>query len=104
MWSLIVIGILAGAVLGLRFTVLVLVPAIIAGCALAAFAFTLGDGIVDPLENLSALSLVLVAVVVSLQIGYLCGVGLRLIVGTTATTSLPAAASLPASARGPYLH
>jgi hypothetical protein len=104
MWSLIAIGILAGAFLGLRFTVLVLMPASIAGCALAAFAFTPGDGIADPLENLSALGVALVAVIVSLQIGYLCGVGLRLIVGTTATTSLPAAPSLPASARSPYLH
>jgi hypothetical protein len=101
MWSLIAIGILAGAVLGLRFTVLVLMPASIAGCALAAFAFTLGDGIADPLENRSALGVALVAVIVSLQIGYLCGVGLRF---TTATTSLPAAPSLPASARSPYLH
>ena len=62
---------LVGAALGQRFTVLVLVPAI-----LVTLGVAIGLGVARA-QALGTIILVTVAAVASLQIGYLLGVGIR---------------------------
>ena len=69
--TLTITAILAGAVLGLRFKILVLVPATVIGSA-ATLGATITQG-----NGLWFLLLTLVLVIFALQIGYLSGAFLR---------------------------
>ena len=74
-----IIGTLAGVLLGLRFKVLVLVPFIlILACAIIAT----GDG-------LSAIALTILATAVLLQIGYMLGLVVRVLAGRYARRQKP---------------
>jgi len=75
-----IIGILTGAVLGTRYKVLCLVPAILAGTiALAVF---------DQFNAvpLGSTALAALALAVGLQIGYLAGVAVRYVLGASGLT------------------
>jgi hypothetical protein len=75
MLILMAIGILVGAVLGLRFKVLVLVPVI---CV--ALAIVLVDGIARG-DGLWWLALAMVVIATSLQLGYILGIVVRFVLG-----------------------
>jgi hypothetical protein len=62
-----ILSFLLGAVLGHRFKVLVLVPTIVVGAAVAIFI-----GIARA-DDVWLISLTVILVIVGLQIGYLCG-------------------------------
>jgi hypothetical protein len=93
MWSLFAIGMLAGALLGLRYKVLVLVPAIFMACTLNVLAYAIGNGILGGSVTLATIGLSSAVMSVALQIGYICGAGLQLVIvsrrgfGFRATTS-----------------
>ena len=75
MLSLGLIGVLFGMLLGSRYRVLVLAPAFLIGCVLV-FANGLFIGATGGVILLAALT-----VVITLQVGYLCGIFLRLLPG-----------------------
>jgi len=66
-----VTGVFVGIILGLRFRVFALIPAILLAAAIIVLA---GSG-----QKLSAIVLILVGTVVSLQIGYIAGCMLRFV-------------------------
>jgi hypothetical protein len=82
MLMLLLICLLIGAVLGQRFKVLVLTPAM-ALAATAAVGFTHADTIWQILGSV-------LVVTTSLQIGYFCGVGIRYLMATTRTGQIHA--------------
>jgi hypothetical protein len=92
MTQLIVISLLAGMVLGQRFKVLVLAPAI-AFAVLAA----IGAGVARP-DAIWAIVLAAVATTASLQIGYLAGIGIRhlRIAARASRPHIPVSDALPA--------
>jgi hypothetical protein len=69
--SLLIIGVLVGAGLGLRFKLIVLVPAIGFACAVIA-AYGLGHG-----NGAGWLALAMIVITTSIQVGYLGGFALR---------------------------
>jgi hypothetical protein len=69
--SLLIIGVLVGAVLGLRFKLVVLVPAIGFACAIIA-AYGLGHD-----NSAWWLALAMIVITASIQVGYLGGFILR---------------------------
>jgi hypothetical protein len=88
MFSLAITYALIGAVLGLRFRVLVLVPTIaISLMVIALVALTFGSGIwMALIETVIAVTLV--------QVGYLCGAAIRLfLAGSRDTVHEPSAAA-----------
>jgi hypothetical protein len=88
--TLLMISLLAGMVLGQRFNVVVLVPGIT-----LALVLVVGSGI-ERGDTLWSIALTAVGTVVSLQVGYLLGNGIRHILLGTQTRS--PANSLPGSA------
>jgi hypothetical protein len=96
MIMLMVIGSLVGAVLGVRFKVFVLVPVI---CA--ALAIVVVDGIARG-DGLWRLSVAMVVVVTSGQLGYIGAIALRFVTGTPRAAnhgriSLPTSAGMSES-------
>lgn len=77
MWSLFAIGILVGALLGLRYTVLALVPAIFTACTLTVLATAIGNGVLGGSVTLATIGVSSVVMSVALQIGYICGAVLQ---------------------------
>lgn len=69
---LIIVSALAGAVLAMRYKVLILVPATGIGFALV-LAVAMGQH-----DSLAKVALALVAITTCLQVGYLVGIGLRM--------------------------
>jgi hypothetical protein len=90
--AFLVTGAIAGIILGLRFKVLVLVPAI-----LLATVVIIANG---SSHKLSVIVLTVVGTVVSLQIGYIVGCILRAL----ARAYLPAGTTLRSDAPDPNLH
>jgi hypothetical protein len=89
-----IVSFLVGMVLGQRFKVLILLPAI----ALALIA-VVGGGIARA-EQVWSIALIAVGVIVALQIGYLIGTGIRaLIVGARASRAYPGSVRAPAIVR-----
>jgi hypothetical protein len=86
---------LVGAALGQRFTALVLVPAI-----LVALGVALGLGIARS-QPPGTIVLVTIVAIVSLQIGYLLGLGIRQLVQARASRLRPASFADSSQARRP---
>jgi hypothetical protein len=82
MTTLLISGTLLGAVLGLRFKVFVLFPAILIGAViLAAIELLRGDSV-------SAIALAIMAWALSLQFGYLAGLFTRFVVAASRSPRL----------------
>jgi|SRR5450631_4755337 len=93
---LLVIGILVGAVLSLRFKVLVLVPVI---CG--ALSIVVVDGIARG-DGLLRLAVAMIAIATSVQLGFILGVGARSVIGATRAgnhdrVSMPTSAGMSGS-------
>jgi hypothetical protein len=83
MAMLIIVSTLVGAVLGMRFRVFILVPAIVVGCLAAIcghVAFRVGLG-----ATFAAVALI----AVGLQIGYLGGIATRFVIAATRVARRP---------------
>lgn len=86
---------LVGAALGQRFTVLVLVPAI-----LVTLGVAIGLGIARG-QTPGTITLVAVAAIACLQIGYLLGLGVRQLIQNRASRQRPASFADSSPARRP---
>ena len=104
MWSLFAIGLLAGTLFGLRYNVLILVPAILIACALAILATVIGTGILGGVVTPATIGIRAAVISVALQIGYICGAALQHFVLSPRGHALPASTSLPMSARSTSRH
>jgi hypothetical protein len=93
MMILILMGVLVGAVLGLRFKVFVLVPAI---CG--ALAIVVVDGIARG-DGLLRLVLTMITIAMALQLGYILGTVVRFVDTTSrGRNSMPTSARMGGSA------
>jgi hypothetical protein len=104
MWPLFAVGILAGMLLGLRYKVLVLLPAIAAACALTILGALFGNGVFGELEGFAVVVLPAVIVSGALQVGYFCGLFLRLIIVPEDSARPQTSAQRPTWARGRSRH
>jgi hypothetical protein len=102
--SLFIIGVLAGTLLGLRYKVLVLVPAIFLACGLTVFATVIGNRIFGGFATFATIGLPSLVVTVAVQVGYMCGIGLQYIFLSPRRFGLRRMASLPESLRSLRRH
>jgi len=90
--TLILLGVLVGGGLGLRFKMFVLVPAI---CG--ALVFVVANGVAHG-DGFLRLALTMILIATALQLGYVLGSVARFVVGTADTTN-HGRTSMPTSAR-----
>jgi|HubBroStandDraft_6_1064221.scaffolds.fasta_scaffold359550_1 hypothetical protein len=81
MLTLTICGALVGALLGMRFRVLILVPSIVIGLAAGAVAGIAGH------EGAGMTVMTMLAVATALQLGYLCGTMTRHVVAASHTVA-----------------
>jgi hypothetical protein len=77
---LILIGVLVGAVLGVRFTVFVLVPVIFVALAIVAVG-----GVVRG-DDLWQLAISMIVIATSVQVGYILGIVTQFVMGSVRST------------------
>ena len=91
MVSLFAVGFFSGSLLGLRYKVLVLLPAILAASVIILLVIAVIGG------SLNTIAMASLDVSIALQVGYICGLGLRLALVLIRATRFQRAAPAPTS-------